>query len=130
MIHTSVCVKAVIFNKNKFLIVQRSLTDPIGPGDWEFPGGTVEFQETCEEALKREIYEETQLIIKSFKILYVSSFFIDNLKIFAITYYAVCNNTNVCLSSEHRAFKWVSIDEAKEIMNKNIIGDYLDYARE
>ena len=56
-------VAAIIYNsENKVLITQR----PEGfhlAGLWEFPGGKVEDGETFEEALKREIKEETNLNI-------------------------------------------------------------------
>lgn len=41
---------------------------------WAPPGGGVEFGQTCPEALKREFEEETGLIVKVGKFLFVSEF--------------------------------------------------------
>ena len=47
----------------KLLITQRSLDSHYG-GYWELPGGKVEDRETSFEALKREVFEELDFIVK------------------------------------------------------------------
>lgn len=44
-------------NPTRILLGQRS-APPALAGLWEFPGGKVEPQESCQEALKRELVEE------------------------------------------------------------------------
>ena len=48
---------AVIEKDGKILIAKRRLGDRHG-GRWEFPGGKIDFGETPEECLKRELKEE------------------------------------------------------------------------
>lgn len=60
--------------KNKYLVTRRSLTDDYKPGEWDLPGGTIEFGEDPVEALKREAKEETNIKIKVIKPLYIYSY--------------------------------------------------------
>ena len=61
----AVTTDCVIFSRNdlgtKVLLVQRKL-DPF-KGSWALPGGFVETHEPLEEAAKRELQEETGLVI-------------------------------------------------------------------
>lgn len=50
--------------RDKFLLVQRGLEDKILPGKWQNPGGKVRLGETVEEALRRELKEETGITIE------------------------------------------------------------------
>jgi len=61
----------IIINEeeNKVLLVKRSLNSRTEPGYWSRPGGEVEYGETIEEAVKREILEETGIITKVTKFL-------------------------------------------------------------
>lgn len=65
-------VGALILNEeNKVLLALRSQKAKNERGKWEIPGGTVEFGETLEAALHREVMEEfcvTVSIVKRFNI--------------------------------------------------------------
>jgi 8-oxo-dGTP diphosphatase len=54
-------VGAVIIKDGNILLVKRG-SEP-AKGKWSVPGGSVEFGETLEEALKREVVEETGLTV-------------------------------------------------------------------
>ena len=60
-----------IENQGKLLITQRALNTSFG-GYWEFPGGKVELDETLEEAIRRELKEELNILVKDIR-------FIDSL---------------------------------------------------
>ncbi|HEX5234888.1 MAG TPA: NUDIX hydrolase [Silvibacterium sp.] len=55
-------VGAVIFDRDRVLLVQRGHA-PM-QGEWSLPGGALELGETLEEGVKREVQEETGLIVE------------------------------------------------------------------
>ena len=48
---------AILIKDNRILIAKRRINDKLA-GNWEFPGGTIEYEETPEECLRREMKEE------------------------------------------------------------------------
>lgn len=55
-------VGALIIRDDAIVLVQRA-NDP-GSGLWTVPGGRIEWGETVEEAVKREVEEETGLLVE------------------------------------------------------------------
>jgi 8-oxo-dGTP diphosphatase len=66
-------VIAIIKNGDKYLLTKRSQWDSEDKGlqknPWQFPGGGIEFGESPQQALVREVKEETDLIIKDYVLL-------------------------------------------------------------
>lgn len=61
-------VGALIVNEMDQLLLVRRARDP-GKGQWGLPGGFVDRGETIEEALTREVYEETHLRLATTELL-------------------------------------------------------------
>lgn len=51
--------------KGQVLLQQRSLEKKKNPGKWSKTGGHVDAGETCEEAIRREVYEEIGLKVNN-----------------------------------------------------------------
>jgi len=64
--HVATSVAAVIVEKDKVLMVKRA-REPYKE-TWMFPAGFIDFGEHPEDALKREVGEETGLEVKDFKL--------------------------------------------------------------
>ena len=62
MKHPVPAVAAIIVRDDEILLVKRGSQPAIGK--WSIPGGSVEIGETLEEAVKREVMEETGLEIE------------------------------------------------------------------
>lgn len=65
-------VGAVIQDQDRVLILKRPATDFMG-GIWELPSGKVEPGETLDQAIRREVLEETGLVVTSVRS-YLGSF--------------------------------------------------------
>ena len=57
MLNKTTVVVAVIEEKGSVFLMKRPQGAPL-EGCWEFPGGKIEYGETYEEALVREVWEE------------------------------------------------------------------------
>ena len=64
---------ALIRRDDLFLVTRRSAVNDYMPLKWDIPGGFVEPGEPMEEALKRELKEETNLTVRVDKVLYIYS---------------------------------------------------------
>jgi len=62
---------ALIRRDGKILATRRSHLNDYMPGKWDLPGGTVEEGETTEQALVREVKEETDLDVVPLKPIFV-----------------------------------------------------------
>lgn len=58
----SITIDGIIIKNKKILLIKRK--NPPFQGKWALPGGFVEYGETTENAVSREVYEETSLKTK------------------------------------------------------------------
>lgn len=117
-------VKGVIFDsENRILVIKRS-----GPkGFWELPGGRIDDDETIKETLKRELKEE----LPNIKLIKIGSIINahrtdfdlkDNLGLVLLFYVVEAEfKGEITLSEEHADYKWVSIDSALKICDKQVL---------
>lgn len=109
-------VNAIIPDKERkrFLIIKRKRgKGQLHPGKWAFPGGIVEKGESNEQALKREIKEETGMKIK--KILKKISDYNykrpNKQNTYGSCYLVLAEPKKVILGKEIESFNWVTIEE-------------------
>jgi 8-oxo-dGTP diphosphatase len=124
-----VCVKGLVFNdKNQFLLIRRSKNDCVKPGCWEFSGGRLEFGETAEGALVREIYEETGLIVSCVSVINLwSCLWNKRSQLIGVNYLCITKDSKVALSCEHDKSNWLSLDKLDKIFNSyNIYNGLLE----
>ena len=63
---------SIIFNnERKVFVAQKGPNARNEAGKWDFPGGSVEFGETCEDAVVRELNEEFEIDIEVIELLEV-----------------------------------------------------------
>ena len=106
-------------SSGKILLVKRSETADYLPGIWEDMGGRIKQFEDPEDALRREVREETGLEIEVLKPLavfhdYYGERTAEN-ELLIITYWCKAKSDQVMLSEEHSAYQWVLPEEALEL---------------
>ena len=109
------------YKDGKFLLLHYPSMKENEKGHWGFPKGHVEEGEREIDTAKREMKEETGLdvdIVFGFKdeISYFYKFQGKLHKKTVIFFIGIPKSTDVKLSYEHDAFKWVSYEEAKKLI--------------
>jgi len=107
-------VGALVFNpKGKILLIKSHKWRD----KYVIPGGHIELGETIEDALKREVKEETGLDIYDIEFINIQEFIFDKLfwkkkHFIFLDYSCKTHSPKVILNSEGQDFIWVKIDEA------------------
>jgi 8-oxo-dGTP diphosphatase len=107
-----ISVYAAIRNdKGEFLLLKRSEDSNTNPGKWDLPGGKLEREEILEEAVVREVWEETGITIVPGEIAGYVNFELPEKKVIAIVYDGGYIVSDVKLSHEHTEYSWVPLCE-------------------
>jgi len=105
-------VEAIIVKDGKILFLRRKNTP--AKGQWWFPGGRIRKGETIEEALFREVKEETGLTVTRYRFVNVYSRIFTERHDITIVYLCECGEGEVELNDEHLEFRFFE-DIPKEI---------------
>jgi 8-oxo-dGTP diphosphatase len=102
--------KAIVFHptEEKFLILKRAPDSFSRPNDWDFPGGNVLFGENHEESLRKEIKEETGLIVGTLNPIEVKTKFEKSIYYLFLTFSCTATSDQISLSHEHTQFQWIT----------------------
>ena len=115
--------KALILNEGKYLALHKTEAKH---SLYELPGGRMEFGETAEETLIREIKEETNFIVKPLRLLDTWGFITDTYQITGIIYLCQIKEGSLKLSDEHDKYEWlefndISINKMHDVFKERMI---------
>lgn len=125
-----ITVKGIVVFQNKVLLMKRVKPSSDGLGYWELPGGGLEYGETPNEALLRELKEETGLEIKIIKPIYTFTKIRKEYQTVGIGYLCIPTNNQVVISNEHTEYRFCKEVEAKKLLDKEIFEDIVNVLKE
>lgn len=106
-----ISVYAILRNeKGEFLLLRRSENSHTNPGKWDLPGGKLSRGEVLEDAIVREVWEETGISVVPGEVAGNVTFELPEKKVIAIVYDCGYIIADVKLSYEHIEYSWVSFD--------------------
>ena len=105
-------VAAIIRDGSRMLATQRGYGQY--KDGWEFPGGKIEKGESSQDALKREIREELDLIIEVEELLTTVEYDYPEFHLSMECYWASIRGGQLKLK-EHEAVKWMKGSELKSV---------------
>lgn len=112
-----VAAHALVVNEDGcILIIKRSSKNDYMPLKWDIPGGTVEVGETVEEALLREMLEETHLNVIPIRPIYAYSNLsqIPHRQTVQIVYLCKYIGGDIVLNpEEHDEYQWINCSDLK-----------------
>jgi ADP-ribose pyrophosphatase YjhB (NUDIX family) len=123
-------VEGILVKNNKVFICKRAENCLVKPGVWNVPAGKVKFVETPDEAIKREMLEETKIDISNYFTKRICERAFEGKDAegnstyrLVFTYVIYVNNIEPKLDEEHSEGKWVSYDELHEYesLNKDLL---------
>jgi ADP-ribose pyrophosphatase YjhB (NUDIX family) len=108
-------VGAVVLDGGSVLLVRRGQEPQ--KGEWSIPGGAVELGETLEQAVRREVLEETGLLVEPVRVVEVLDRIVRDADGRVAFHYVlidyVCRVTGgtLCCASDADEARWVGVED-------------------
>jgi 8-oxo-dGTP pyrophosphatase MutT (NUDIX family) len=119
-------VAAVVWSpeRRRYLLLQRAADKDFAAGAWECVTGRVDQGEGFEDALRREVWEELGIRVEPDFIIGTTHFYRgalqpENELVGVIYHCSVTDRVSVMLSGEHQAHRWVTSDEARDLLRED-----------
>ena len=114
------CALIILYDEDKKILLQQRTDDaPTRPGCWGFFGGGIEKDETPEQAVRRECFEELNYTLENPKFIAKKEDKGKTNQTHGLWHIFIekCCDKNSLKLQEGQDMKWFSIDEAKKIRN-------------
>jgi 8-oxo-dGTP diphosphatase len=121
-------LKVMIRDKRgRYLLLKRSKDSKTNPGKWDFPGGKADAGENIDEALVREVAEETGLTISLQKLVGTAQSEILGFRVVHLILEGRLESGEIKLSHEHDDYVWV---KPGKLPNMELVDHFKPFARE
>ena len=111
-----VAIRAIVRNPQGNILLLKRAHSEYAEGQWCLPGGKLDYGGTPEHTVKKELQEETGLVVSNVAFLfYQNNLPLQTGKMHCVNLYFSCSYTgNVSLNEENSEFVWVSPQKALE----------------
>jgi 8-oxo-dGTP diphosphatase len=119
-------VRVLLTDENdKILIIKRSTGSKTNPGKWELPGGKVDQGESFDQALIREVYEETNLKTSLDHVVGVCEQNLPLIRAIHIVMSGKIVEGELNLSEEHEGYAWVFFKDLQDYELADWLQDFV-----
>jgi 8-oxo-dGTP pyrophosphatase MutT (NUDIX family) len=133
---TDIVQKALVLNRQgQLLLLRRSKTDSRRPLQWDLAGGLLDNGEEMIAGIKREIQEESGLQVSGVRAVFAKTeqrewqaeHGLVKRNVVYIFYTAKTSEAAVRLSYEHDSYRWVTLEEALNLIEYPLQKDALKH---
>lgn len=118
-------VRIVLFDQQgHILVLKRSARSRTNPGKWELPGGKIDSNESFDEALLREVREETGFEVIIHTAAGTAMQETDEWRIVHLIMIGSIISGGLSISAEHEEFRWASPPEIAGLEKADYFEDY------
>ncbi len=124
---------ALLDGQGNVLVLTRSETDKRRPGEFDFPGGTIEPGESAELGAAREIEEEIGVVIapEDLNLGYSATQYYEGKSMIRFLFFAtIAPDTPVKLSFEHSKWRWMPLKDMLATYSHPVYVDGMKYLLE
>lgn len=108
----ALCVRLILFDQHgHILVLRRSPQSKTNPGKWELPGGKIDAGEGFDEALKREILEETGFTVAIHTAAGTAMQETDEYRVVNLVMVGSILSGGLSISTEHVEYRWAGLPE-------------------
>jgi 8-oxo-dGTP diphosphatase len=119
-------IRAIIKDsENNTLILKRAPDSRSNPRCWELPGGKVEPGESFDQAMIREIKEETNLNISLRRAVGIAQQDLPHIHSVHVIMTVDVDSGDLKISDEHTDYRWASLEEIKSLTLSNWFESFL-----
>ena len=105
-----ISLKVLVVDKKRVLFLKNER------GEWDLPGGKINFNESPNNCLKREVFEETKLKLCNLELVDFLNLRFNNVPVCIVLYKSNIKSSNsIKISFEHLEYDFFDKSEIKEI---------------